>query len=94
MDRPDIIELNETYRPRFQAWLDAHHVRPTCPACESPDYLLTGRVLVYTFPAYPENWALRYRLCRQCGHVMAFDLGELLEPPNDAPPPATAPQAP
>lgn len=90
MDRPDIIELNDIYKPRFQQWLDEHHVRPTCPACDSPDYLLTMRVIPYAAPELRDIWKFYIRLCRHCGHMMQFDLGDALNPiqtiqgPSDA----------
>ena len=90
------IELNELYRPILQAWLDDHGVRPTCPACESPDYLLTMRMIPFAFAQLEDPWHIYIRLCRNCGHMLQFDLPVQITPetvlttraPSEADPPA------
>ena len=62
-------ELNDTYRPGFLSWLRDHHVRDTCPACDSPHYALGA----YHWYGVQER-AMYARICRQCGHVMLFDI--------------------
>lgn len=85
MSQIELMELNAETRPRFQAWLDEHHIRPTCLACESPEYLLTSRIFPYVFPPYPNTYAVYHRICRDCGHIMAFDIREQINIPTVAP---------
>jgi len=68
-------ELNDIYRPRFLAWLREHGVRETCPACNSPEYALSGYGLVRVLPHIPSDSLPFARICRQCGHVMLFQAG-------------------
>lgn len=93
MSQIDIPELNAETRPRFQAWLDAHNVRATCPACESPTYALTSRIFTGVFPGYPDNYAVYQRICRDCGHILGFDIREQIQAPTDAPPSEMHPPA-
>jgi len=74
------IELNAEYKPIFQAWLDEHHVRSTCPACESPAYFLTSRVIPFANGELDGPWHIYIRLCRNCGHMLEFDLPVQITP--------------
>lgn len=93
MDQPDTTELNAIYRPLFQSWLDEHGARPTCPVCESPDYLLTARFLPFAAPELDDTWRIYIRLCRRCRHMLQFDIGRQLDAAIGGQPPVADPQS-
>lgn len=78
-DAPDLLdfhELNAETRPRFLAWLRACGVRESCPACTSTDYALSTYAWVRLASHIPSSRLPYLRICRRCGYVMLFQLGD------------------
>lgn len=67
-------KLNPESEALFRAWQAAHNVRETCPLCDSPDYALGARNIA----GYGDLWFVHVRTCRNCGHVLLFDVYDRL----------------